>query len=270
MSVYGRSRRRGVTGEYRDPGQRFRLLDSIPRMSHDASAAAAPSPPARRSGRGVLYIRWGPNQAVLQRSIDSVRAVHPELPIHVHHLPDDASLLDKASMLDLTPFEETLFLDVDTVILDRLDFGFEMARRHRLACCICECPWARRYGGVSGDLVEYNTGVLFFTAEARPIFDAWRSKVRSVDSSITLFDSDGKLLVMPCNDQAAFSLAVAESARAPFILPLNWNFRPLWQGSWWGPIKIWHDYEDPPEQVVAWSREQARSDAIIEFAILQR
>ena len=33
-------------------------------------------------------------------------------------MPDNASLLDKANMLDLTPFEETLFLDADTVVMD--------------------------------------------------------------------------------------------------------------------------------------------------------
>jgi hypothetical protein len=47
-------------------------------------------------------------------------------------------------MAAMTPFEETLFLDADTVPLGRLDFGFEQAQRFGLACCICEVPWARR------------------------------------------------------------------------------------------------------------------------------
>jgi len=46
-----------------------------------------------------------------------------------------------------------------------------MAIKHALACCICENPWARRYGGLQGDLVEYNTGVQFFTRAAKPYFD---------------------------------------------------------------------------------------------------
>ncbi|MDP6885212.1 MAG: hypothetical protein QF830_13855, partial [Rhodospirillales bacterium] len=37
-----------------------------------------------------------------------------------------------------------------------------------LALCICECPWARRYGGLAGDVVEYNTGVMFFTKRPGP------------------------------------------------------------------------------------------------------
>src|SRR3954470_2489079 len=101
----------------------------------DSPTAAVDSPAAsEKPKRGVLYVKWGPNDAVLERSINSVRAIHPELPIPVHQLMGNPTLLDKAGMFDITPFEETLFLDVDTVILDKLDFGFEMATRHGLAC----------------------------------------------------------------------------------------------------------------------------------------
>src|SRR5438067_9971407 len=96
--------------------------------------------------RGVLYVKWGNRlDHALARSVASLKAVHPDLPIHVHELPVASSLLDKANMFDWTPFQETLYLDVDTVVLGRLDYGFERAQRHTLACAICECPWARRY-----------------------------------------------------------------------------------------------------------------------------
>ena len=114
--------------------------------------------------RRVLYIVWGKfNEALLKRSQESVETHHPSLPIEVIRLPENASLLDKANMLDLTPFEETLFLDADTVVMDNLDFGFEKAALTGLACSICECPLSRRYNGIRGDVVEYNTGVIFFT-----------------------------------------------------------------------------------------------------------
>ncbi len=236
-------------------------------MTNPSPTFTAPtSPPARR---GILYVKWGKDNAILERSLASVRTHHPELPIHVHQLPDNSTLLDKAAMFSFTPFEETLFLDVDTTVLDRLDFGFDMAARHGLACGICECPWARRYGGIKGDLVEYNTGVLFFTKKAQPIFDAWNSLVRTVDSSIRFFNQQKQLVTMPYNDQAAFSLAVAQAPTppfpTPFILPFNWNFRPMWHRSWWGPIKIWHDYSAPPPAILAWNKAQSRPDAIIQY-----
>jgi len=218
--------------------------------------------------RGVLYARWGPTDAALQRSINSVRAIHPELPIHVHQLPETATVLDKAAMMNFTPFEETLFLDVDTIVLDRLDFAFDMAVRHGLACSICECPWARRYTGIKGDLVEYNTGVLFFTKKARPIFDRWNANVAAVDSSVRYYDKQKQVAIMPCNDQAAFALVVADAAALPFTLPFNWNFRPRWHRSWWGPIKIWHDYADPPPDLIKLIREQSEPGCIVQYAWL--
>ena len=128
---------------------------------------------------------WGEYGAsTLKRSRQSLARVHPDMPVEVIELPADSTLLDKARMMELSPFEETLFLDADTVVLDDLSYGFEQARRFGLACSICECPWARRYAGLSGDMVEYNTGVLFFTEFARPVFNAWRSCVAEIDSSI--------------------------------------------------------------------------------------
>src|SRR5438552_10060250 len=141
------------------------------------------APTSGPAKRGIMYVKWGPNDAVLARALESVKAIHPELPVHVHQLPDGSTLLDKARMFAFTPFEETVFLDVDTVVLDRLDFGFEMAVKYGLACCICENPWARRYGGLKGDLVEYNTGVLFFTKAGKRFFDGWEQHAR-IDSSI--------------------------------------------------------------------------------------
>jgi hypothetical protein len=232
-----------------------------------APSSSGPLPKSGPAKRGILYVKWGPNNSILDRSLASVRAVHPELPIHVHELPNNSTLLDKANLFSFSPFEETLFLDVDTVVLDRLDFGFEMAVKHALACCICEHPWARRYGGFKnmGDIVEYNTGVQFFTRAAKPYFDGWLKYARTVDSSITFYKTPGNLATMPYNDQAGFSLAVNEAATPPFILPFNWNFRPSWHFAWWGPIKVWHDYNPPPPGIVEFTKQQAKPDAVLQF-----
>ncbi len=219
--------------------------------------------------RGVVYIVWGKfDQRLLDRSIASLKAHHPELPVHVERLPDGSGLLDKSGMLGMTPFEETLFLDGDTVVLDRLDFGFEKAQRHGLALSICECPWGRRYAGLSGDIVEYNTGVMFFTAKAKPVFDAWAATVRNLDSSC-IFSMGGQLHRMPENDQAGFAKAVDDTGFQPFVLPYNWNFRPKWHKSWYGPLKIWHDYGAPPEALVRQNREQAKPETVVVLSVLR-
>jgi hypothetical protein len=151
------------------------------------------------------------------------------------------------------------------VVLDRLDFGFERARQFGLACCICECPWARRYGGLSGDLIEYNTGVLFFTRQMKPLFDAWKINVSKLDSSITFKTGPEKMGRMPSNDQGGFAQAIAELGICPYVLPMNWNLRPLWQKTFFGPVKIWHDYAPVPPKLVEWIQTQNGEQKIIEF-----
>lgn len=217
--------------------------------------------------RGVLYIAW-PNEprmaGLLDRSTVSLKAVHPELPYHVERLEEGSSLLDKSRMADLSPFDETLFLDADTVVMGRLDYGFEKAAQHGLACCICECPWARRFSGLEnrGDIVEYNTGVIFFTRKSRPLFDAW-VRLRGIGSSLFYRAPEGVKIMLE-NDQAGFAAAVDETGFNPFALPLNWNFRRQWQETVFGPVKIWHGYADPPPQLGPWNESQSMPGAVIE------
>jgi len=221
--------------------------------------------------RGVLYMVWGEKaEKALSRSIASLNEVHPELPHEVIRLPPGTDgikgLLEKSRMMELSPFEETLFLDADTVVLDRLDFGFAQALRFGLACCICECPWARRYRGLpKDDGIEYNTGVLFFNRGAEALFRRWHELVGTVDSAIDFIGANGQRAVMPHNDQGAFAKAVAEWDRTPFILPFNWNFRPIWQWTFFGPIKIWHEYSDPPPSLKQLNAIYRKPDAIIQF-----
>jgi len=221
--------------------------------------------------RGVLYLIWGRRaDTVIDRSIFSLKAFHPELDYEVKRLPPDTDqfkgFLEKSSMMDFSPFDETLFLDADTIVLDRLDFGFAQALRFGVACCICESPWSRRYHGLrKDDGVEYNTGVLFFTRDAEPLFRRWKELSRVVDSAMDFLSPNGELKLMPFNDQASFAKAAAEWDRTPFILPMNWNFRPLFYRTFFGPIKIWHDYRDPPPALRQLNAAYRNPNAIIQF-----
>lgn len=200
--------------------------------------------------RGVLYLVWGKASAgPLERSIASVKRHHGDLPVHVEHLPPGSNLLDKAVMGRVTPFDETLFLDADTVVLGDLSFGFAQAQRHGLACCICECPWAQRYNGWPGVGVEYNTGVLFWTKAAAPVMQRWEAIAKTVDSSMEWQGENGPVR-MANNDQGGFAYAVRDTGYNPFVLPMNYNLRPAWHRNWFGPVKVWHDYKNPPPMLV--------------------
>lgn len=218
------------------------------------------------SKRGVIYVYWGEKvKKELARSLDSLRRHHPDIPYKLFQLPEGSTLLDKSRMLTMSPFETTLFLDTDTVVMDRLDFGFEMAEKHGLCCCINECPWARRYADIGGDQIEYNTGVLFFTKRATSVFEKWASYASEMDSSIVFFRK-GKKLISPYNDQAGFSQAIAASGFNPYVLPMNWNLRPQWHKTYFGPIKIWHDRGEVPIDVRMWNEDQMHQASIIKYS----
>jgi hypothetical protein len=209
--------------------------------------------------RGVLYIVWGTShEHLLDRSIASLKGHHPELPVTIHRVEASedqagqaAMLQHKTGMFNLTPYETTLFLDADTVVLGRLDHAFEKAERFGLACCICECPWARRYSGLSSeaDLIEYNTGVLFFSRQTELLFTMWERYARTIASTVQFLSSDGVKAVMQYNDQASFAKAIDVVGFNPFVLPLNWNLRPKWQRSFFGPVRIWHDVSAPSKEI---------------------
>jgi len=230
---------------------------------------AAEKPSANgRSKRGVLYVTWGDQsktQTSLQRSVQSVREHHPELPIQIENFPN-GSKKDKTRMLSFTPFDETLYLDTDTVVLGRLDFAFEKAKKFGLACCINECPWARRFSDpqFKGDIVEYNSGVLFFNKKAKPVFDGWEEFFDTLDSSIIHY-LRGRKVRQRVSDQAAFAMAVEKTGFLPFILPLNWNLRPIWHKSFFGPVKIWHDYSDLPPALLKWNENQTAENHVIQY-----
>jgi hypothetical protein len=220
---------------------------------------------------GVLYIVWpgAGIEELLERSRASVAAVHPELPVHVERLPAGSTLLDKSRMHALTPFGNTLYLDADTVVLQRLDFGFEQSGRYGLALTHCECPWARRFSELAncGDAIEYNTGVMFFSHITRRLFGHWEMMAKRIVGRLP-FNRGGELAVMKINDQASFAETMRLEGWNPFTLPMNWNFRPRWHRGFFGPIKIWHDYTPVSQGVVDWNEQQTAPDAVIDFVLV--
>jgi len=222
--------------------------------------------------RGIISVYWG-DESKLQWPIDrlkaSVKKFHPEL---THQfIKVDASMMNasslnqKALMFDLSPFDETLFLDIDTVVMGNLDFGFEKAKIHGLALSICECPWAKRYTKLfTGDEIEYNTGVIFFTRKAHAVFETWKDLAPAVDSSL-IYAQNGKVMKSTAADQGSFALAIEQTNFNPFVLPLNWNLRPSWHNSYFGPIKIWHDYSNPPAWVEELNHYYTTKESIIQY-----
>ncbi len=236
--------------------------------------------------RGILYLIWkgecDPTN-VLQRSLASIKHWHPELPYHIAEMPAGSNLLCKSQMYDLSPYDETLFLDADTTVMGKIDYGFLKAQQHGIACCISANPWNRRYYKIEQhpDEVEYSTGVVFFdkkweevgyprmgdafTRSTAMVFNRWDG-LEGTDSTCNYFHAADGVKRQPYNDQATFTLAMQQTGFNPFVLPLNWNIYPRWQKHFWGEIKIHHGYDDIPPSIMQWNAEQSRPDAVIRCA----
>lgn len=223
--------------------------------------------------RGILYIVWGDQiEPQLQRSIQSVKKYYPDLPIHVHRAQNlaEGGLLQKAKMGSITPFESTLYLDADTVVLGNLDHAFARSEDIGLACCICECPWTRRYGNEEGDHIEYNTGVLFFTSKSRPVFDAWESFAPTVPAAGRwAVSTDGKTYGSSHDDQAGFARAIQTTRFNPFVLPLNYNFRPPFHKPFFSPLKIWHSPFPVPPTIEQISTRTESGQAPVTYVVVE-
>jgi FkbM family methyltransferase len=247
-----------------------RYCDTVYRLQRNGFAVRRIDPEnceAKKVGRtpgvGVVFVVWGDFDAgVLRRSVDSLRA-HHEFPICVISDADkpelaqcadqviihdrlDRELKAKDVIYDLSPFDVTLFLDCDTVILDDLSFAVRMAERHGLAVCIAPTSRLADYPLelpelTTPDAVVYNTGVILFrkSPKVAELFAEWRARNDSLDCRC---------------DQPGFSLAVEKTEFNPYVLPRTWNFRPAnrfgpLNVDGHGPIRIWHSYSPPPSDL---------------------
>lgn len=223
--------------------------------------------------KGVLYMTWQGNydpSPSLTRSIASLKHWHPELEHHVAEMPRGSNVLCKSQMYDLSPFDETLFLDADTTLLGKIDYGFLKAEQFGLALCINASPWQRRYENINGhpDEVEYSSGVLFFSkAKSKDVFEEWK-RCRWAYDSMCRYQADGVVRKQKENDQALLTKAIHLLGISPFVLPLNWNLHPTWQKQFFGPVKIWHGFADIPATLLKWNEEQSQPGAVVRCATL--
>lgn len=186
---------------------------------------------------GILYIVWdnGANYTgwnytdLLERSIESAKSFG--LKYHVHRVPG-GNLLSKTQMYDISPFDNTLFLDADTVLCNDPSFGFKMSGKHGLAICLERASVLKRWEPEIRlnlpDYPEYNTGVIFFNKHpsTKYLFEQW--------------NLDARRLAF-WNDQPSFALSCMQIGACPFVLPENWNYRRYCETDFsLTPIQIWH------------------------------
>lgn len=211
--------------------------------------------------RGILLLARKGAEALVGRALASLAAVHPELPRHVATVTRPA---DKPRLIAESPFGTTLCLSADAVVLGDLAFGFEMAERYGLACCLSDNPWQRSFVGCQGDAILYDTGVLFLDSRTHAVMDAWSRLGGALAAPLAVVER-GVIHHVEGDDRLAFAEALAMSGSAPFVLPANWCLTERSQSSFCGPVRIWRGLEPVPASIAAANPLYADADAILQF-----
>jgi len=191
---------------------------------------------------GVIYAAEGPDYAALAcQSAASLRAIDPDLPIHlfsdqadlsfafdaVHPIPQTCQRAKIAAMA-ASPFERTLFLDCDTLVVGQVREGFDILERFDLAIAhdvrrsseLIETGWKADAPAL---FCQHNSGVLFFRRSA------------AIDGFLadwaTAFDHAALE-----RDQITLKDLLWQSDLRFWVLPPEWNLRRVTELDAWEPL----------------------------------
>jgi len=143
------------------------------------------------------------------------------------------STIDKRAKLECfnkTPYDNTLYLDADTVVCKKLISDFKILKNFDIACC----HDSMRYGDVKlelynenknlfGDIPlifpEYNTGVIFYKKNkvTQELFKSWIDTYDIINYPDSLHDKI---------DQPSFRYALYYSSVNVSTLPIEYNVTP--------------------------------------------
>jgi len=213
---------------------------------------------AARSARTTEFLRV---ERCLITNEESLEFVEPGAPFErilklQFKLP---GLLAKTEVFDLLPPEYNSFalLDADTWILLDIMQGYERAEKFGMAAAPAphyslDGFWGfkaalDRFGFLSRDILQYNSGVLFFTRTPKvwEVLKKWHELCASAASN---FSQDQPPVFL--NDQPYLTLAMELLAFNPYTLSIAYNYRNVGELVS-GKIRIWHSRTQPPADVNA-------------------
>jgi lipopolysaccharide biosynthesis glycosyltransferase len=158
-------------------------------------------------------------------------------------------LVKKAELIKYLPtdYASYLLLDSDTIVIDDIGYGFEMAEKFELA--LSPAPhysldyfWGfdrimEKEGVECRGQLQYNTGVIFFknSQEMRLILQKWMELAVTYQAKFE-------------NDQPFFTLALLQLGINPYTLSISYNYRGFGDAIS-GIVRIWHSHEEMPENI---------------------
>lgn len=187
--------------------------------------------------RGALYIAFGDQfMKELRFSAESVKKYNPDLHITVFtdkefecEFVDDVKIVTvrhlrpKIDYIKFSPYEESLFLDTDTIINHSLDDLYGILQKYDMAL-VHDLARKRKkfkdtipeYGEIPYSFSEINTGVIAFRNNERvkSLFDQWRVNFYKYYN------------VVPW-DQPSFRISAWKSDVTMYVLPPEYNCRSI-------------------------------------------
>ncbi len=191
------------------------------------------------------------------QSIASLKQKMPELPVTVFsEFPIDSPLIEqvipvpastnglyeKAKLIQQSPYERTLFVDADILILEPFPEIFDLLDRFDCAATheeYVDTDWFHHYPrpDIPSCFPEFNTGILLFkrSLAMQCVFQEWQSLY-------TQFLRDKP--DAPVNDQTFFRAALYHSDARIATLTREYNCKYRGQGYLNGPVKMLHGHID--------------------------
>jgi len=192
---------------------------------------------------GIVYVVYGaPAIKEAKGSLASLRLFHPGLEAliisdgdtgleaeHVYHADNDVGARGaKLAVYNLSPFDKTLYLDADTVVIGPLNWGFRLLDSFDLIVAIDIAEMAKdgalhpnSFGYTQEErsmttyllpttrATQFACGMLFFrkSDDTKTLFDMWQDEWRKWRS----------------RDQAAFLRALCKNPTRMLAVPSEWN-----------------------------------------------
>jgi len=218
-----------------------------------------------QDSRAIVFLAWGEKAiAGIARCLEnSVGLTYPVFLITdkqtgTSALPDHVTISlteftiagnrrKNALLRDLPPGLETiLFLDVDTIVLDDISLGFDMAEKFGIAMAPAPhyslshfrnfATIMKSEGIAPRGQIVYNSGVMFLSLKhpkTRPVFDKALSLAEKYEGT-------------PWGDQPFLSLAMELLDYHPYALSPSFNHRAFGELVS-GSVHIWHSYKTVPD-----------------------
>jgi len=226
--------------------------------------------------RAILYLAWG--EKYTRQACDNARSAKfmgvPLILIsdkaNQNLIPDDHpfdeirlidefrsyDMLSKSTIFDIAPkeYNSFLYLDTDTVILEDIRFGFEMAEKHGIALCPATSYCLpshhdfrrvmRAYDMPDASQMQYNAGVHFFVdrPDVEEVYSLYQQLAYKLTEQFDYKNAAGKLA-----DQPFLSFAMELLGFNPYTLSINYCYRGIDAEVICGDVRIWHSHHPVPE-----------------------